>query len=72
MTVKELKEMLNKYPDDMLVANARCSDYQVISEDEWSVEKCVDNGGNWLMRSHETMSKENQLKEKEYLCLEGN
>lgn len=30
MTVKELKIMLDKYPDDMEVLNSRCSDYDTI------------------------------------------
>ena len=70
MTVKELKEMLNKYPDDMEVVNGRCSDYQVISLYEWSTVKAVPyEGGTWLMRSHPTMSEEHKKNEKEYLYL---
>ena len=73
MKVGDLKKMLEKYPDDMEILNGRCSDYQMISEDEWSVVKGVPNeSGVWVMRSHSTMSEENKEKEKEYLYLEGN
>ena len=71
MNVGNLKEMLCKYPDDMDVLNQRCSDYDIINEEEWSVVKGVDKNG-WVMRSHETMSEENKKNEKEYLLLEGN
>lgn len=71
MNVGELKKMLEKYPDDMEVLNGRYSDYEIISEDEWSVVKGVDKDG-WVMRSHPTMTEENKALEKEYLYLEGN
>lgn len=71
MNVKDLKRMLEKYPDDMEILNGRYSDYEIISEDEWSVVKGVDKDG-WVMRSHPTMSEENKVNEKEYLYLEGN
>ena len=72
MTVKELKTMLGKYPDDMEVMHDKYSDYEIIVEDDFSVTKAVDNGNFWLMRSHPTMSEDNKLKEKEYLHLKGN
>lgn len=71
MTVKELKELLNNYSDDLQILNQRRSDYQIISKDEWSIVKGVDKNG-WVMRSHPTMSEENKAKEKEYLSLDGN
>jgi len=71
MTVLELKKMLEKYPDDMEVVNGRCSDYQIIKEDEWSVVKGVTEDG-WVMRSHPTMSNERQVNEQEFLYLYGN
>ena len=71
MNVGELNKMLEKYPDDMEVLNGRYSDYEIISEDEWSVVKGVDKDG-WVMRSHPTMTEENKALEKEYLYLEGN
>ena len=72
MTVKELKTMLEKYPDDMEVIHSIYSDYELISDEDFSVVKAVNNGNFWLMRSHPTMSLENKLKEKEYLHLKGN
>jgi hypothetical protein len=71
MNVKDLKRMLEKYPDDMEILNGRYSDYEIISEEEWSVVKGVDKDG-WVMRSHPTMTEENKANEKEYLYLEGN
>ena len=71
MKVVELKKMLEQYPDDMEIVNARYSDYQIISKDDWYVIKGVDKNG-WVMRSHPTMNKENKEAEKEYLFLEGN
>ena len=37
MKVKELKEMLQQYPEDMEILNGRCSDYEIIEVNEWSV-----------------------------------
>lgn len=71
MTVGELKVMLEKYPDDMEVANERYSDYQVITEDEWSVVEAVPKR-DWVMRSHPTMSDENKATAKMFLLLVGN
>ncbi len=71
MTVGDLKRMLERYPDDMEIINGRYSDYELISESEWSVVMGVPHGG-WVMRSHPTMSEENKQKEKAYLYLEGN
>ena len=71
MNVAQLKLMLNKYPDAMEIINERCSDYDLVKEDEWSVVKGVDKDG-YIMRSHETMSDENKKNMKEYLLLKGN
>lgn len=68
MNVKKLKELLNKYPDDMeLVVNVH-SDYQFLDDDCLTVTHLVDQGF-YLMRSHPTMSDENKAKEKQYLYL---
>ena len=71
MNVKELKAMLEQHPDDMEIVNGRCSDYEIISIDDWSLIRGVDKNG-WVMRSHPTMSDENKLNEKTYLYLVGN
>ena len=71
MNVYDLKKMLEKYPDDMEILNDRCSDYDLVSENEWSVIKAVKKNG-YIMRSHPTMSEENRRNEKEYLHLMGN
>lgn len=56
----------------MELVNGRCSDYELIREEEWSVISGVDTGSGWIMRSHPTMSEENKAREKDYLYLEGN
>ena len=71
MNVGELKNMLKKYPDDMEILNTRCSDYDLITLEQWSVVKAVPKYF-YHMRSHPTMSEENQSKEKEFLHLLGN
>lgn len=71
MNVGELKIMLEKYPDDMEVLNGRYSDYDIVDEDEWSVVKAVPKG-DYVMRSHKTMSEVNKAEEKDYLYLKGN
>ena len=71
MNIGELKKMIDKYPDDMKIVNGRCSDYGLVSVDEWEIIKGVENEG-WVMRSHPTMSEENKKKEKEFLFLSGN
>lgn len=71
MNIGELKKMLEKYPDDMEILNGRCSDYELISEGEWSIVHGVNKNG-WIMRSHPTMSAENKKNEKLYLYLAGN
>lgn len=71
MNVGQLRKMLKQYPDDMEILNTRCSDYDIVTEDEWSVVKGVFQG-EWVMRSHPTMSEENKQKEKSYLHLQGN
>lgn len=71
MNVGDLKKMLEKYPDDLEIMNERYSDYEIISEDEWSLVKGVPDQ-RWVMRSHPTMSEENKKKEREFLCLKGN
>lgn len=71
MNVGQLKKMLEQYPDDMEIVNGRYNDYEIVSEDDWSVIKGVDKNG-WVMRSHPTMSDENKRNEKSYLYLFGN
>jgi len=71
MTVKEVKKLLEQFPEDMEIVNERCSDYQIISENEWCIVKGVAKDG-WIMRSHPTMSQKNKQKEKDYLSLAGN
>jgi hypothetical protein len=70
MTVKELKEMLNDYPDDMDVLNTRCSDYELVDIKDWSVVEALPKEF-WYMRAHPTMKPEYQYEKKKCLLLEG-
>lgn len=73
MTVKDLKAILEKHPDDMEIVGVMYSDYHPFEKDEISVVTAViDINGEWIMRSHPTMSAENKSREKEYLLFEGN
>ena len=65
MKVKELIELLSTFSEDLEVLDNRYSDYQIM---EWQAEviKAVPKG-QWVMRSHPTMSPENKSKEQTYL-----
>jgi hypothetical protein len=71
MNVGELKKMLEQYPDDMEILNDRCSDYDLVKLEDWSVVEAVPQGF-YVMRAHPTMSDENKAKAKKYLHLVGN
>lgn len=71
MNVKQLREMLAQYPDDMEILNERFSDYDVVKLEDWAVIDGVPNG-QWVMRAHATMSDENKAKVRKYLHLAGN
>ena len=72
MTVRELKKILEQYPDDMQVLTERYSDYVVIEPSEFSIIGGVPDASGWVMRSHPTMSDDHKRREKKYLLLEGN
>jgi len=73
MNIKELIEILSKYPSDMEIIMERMSDYDDLAECEIKVVKAVRNRSvGYLMKSHETMSLESKKAEKEYLLIEGN
>ena len=71
MNVKELKELLSRYPDDMEVIYCLFSDYEMLAADDIGEVKAVFKEG-YVMRSHRTMSQENKDSEKTYLCFPGN
>lgn len=68
MNVKQLKELLSKYPEDMTVLHSQHSDYVEVDDDFICIKNAV-NMSSWFMRSHPTMSDENVKKEKQYLIL---
>ena len=71
MNVKQLIELLSKYPDDLEVLTCMYSDYHPLEEYSIYLVNAVDQGG-YVMRSHDTMSEDNKKREKQYLYFEGN
>lgn len=68
MNVKELKEHLEQYPDEMEVITRIYSDYQILGTEGLDIIKAV-NKGYYVMCSHDTMSEDNKLKEEQYLVI---
>ena len=66
MRVGELRQLLDKYHEDLEIIKDEHSDYAHVND--VAVIKAVDQGG-YLMRSHPTMSKDNFSREKEYLYI---
>lgn len=64
MNVKQLKEALDEYDDEMEVIIDMHSDYKLI--DGFNEIKGVNQGG-YIMTSHRTMALENKKREKTYL-----
>ena len=71
MNVKQLKEHIEQYPDDMKVLFCQYSDYVTLNAEDIFTQKGVDKG-SYVMRHHETMSEDNHAKCTEYLVFPGN
>lgn len=71
MNVQELEKLLSQYPSDMEIITTCCSDYDLVTEDDFTTVKAV-NKGFYIMREHHSMSEENKSKEKTYLHISGN
>lgn len=71
MNVGELRKLLESYPAELEVICERYSDYQQVTEDDLGLVVAVPKSG-WLMRDHPTMSEENKLAKRNYLCIAGN
>lgn len=71
MNVRELKQALEQYPDDMEVLYCLHSDFERMEADDISTVEAVDQNGYW-MRTHRTMSADNQARKKTYLLFPGN
>jgi hypothetical protein len=69
MIVKELREALKNFPEDLAVIVKVCSDYGEVDTIDFEIVKAVDKG-YYIMRSHPTMALEWQEKEKEYLLIQ--
>lgn len=72
MNVADLKNILEKYPEDMEILYRCCSDYERMEADDIKTVSAVEKTNGYWMRSHETMSAENKGKEKSYLLFPGN
>ena len=62
MNVKELKNFLEGFPDEMEIITRMYSDYQNLEKEAFSVVSAVDKIG-YIMRSQPTMSDENKSKD---------
>jgi len=71
MNVKELRELLSQHPDELEILFECFSDYTRLDAEDIEIGQAVDKG-DWLMRSHPTMSQENKDKENTYLLFPGN
>lgn len=72
MNVGELKEFLNKFPDDMDILYCLYSDYDTLRPEDISTVNAVMREDGWAMRSHPTMSAENKANQRAYLLFPGN
>ena len=71
MNVGELIEFLGEFPKDMEIITTCCSDYDLVTKEDFGVVKAVCQD-YYYMRSHPTMSAENKSKEMSYLHISGN
>ena len=71
LTVKGLKEILDQYPDDMLILYHLYSDYSAMIGDDIELKSAVPKDF-YYMRSHETMSEENKNNQESFLVFPGN
>jgi hypothetical protein len=71
MNVKELRELLATFPQDLEVLYECYSDYDRLEGHEIKVGKAVDQGG-YQMRPHYSMSAENKAKLQDFLIFPGN
>lgn len=77
MTIKELKEYLNKFPDNMEIIEKRYSDYDSMELNSWSTVWAVskvkreNQYGNkeWITKYHDSIPKENAT---QYILYLGN
>lgn len=87
MTVRELIELLQTYPQDLLVITQRYSDYKKITTDDISIKtvEAINTGNEWLMRfwqlnHYQPFKDDKELREfvkdesrkMKYLLIEGN
>jgi len=70
MKVREFKELLNHYPDDMTVIIYDMSDFKDIDPERCRIIQAVDQK-SWYMHPHPTMSERNKRNETKYLLIDG-
>ena len=74
MTVKELRDYLGQFPDDMQVLETRCSDLGPMDLNDWGTIQGIEQVSGklgWVQRVHQ-LTDENRAKVKTYLHFEGN
>ena len=74
MTVKELREYLAQFPDDMEVLETRCSDLGPMDLDSWNTTEGIQQVSGkygWVQRVNQ-LTDENRAKVKLYLHFAGN
>lgn len=72
VTVQALIKYLQTLPPKMKVLFEQYSDYSPLTLDQIKMEQAVDQGNDWVMRAHPTMSDENKSKTKTYVVFPGN
>lgn len=74
MTVKDLREFLANFPDDVEVLQTRCSDLGPMSLDEWGPIQGIQQVSGrygWVQRA-DMMTDENRARVRTYLHFAGN
>lgn len=72
VTVQALIKYLQTLPPKMKVLFEQYSDYSPLTLDQIKTDEAVDQGNDWLMRAHPTMSDENKKNTKTFVIFPGN
>lgn len=72
MTVKDLKEFLSKYPDDMEITETRYSDMKWMSLDSWRTLYLRNYGNNEKILAKKNLLDYDPSKIKTYIHYAGN
>ena len=67
INVKELIEILKQYPEDLEIIQDKFSDYCFLEKEDFEIIRGVNKSGQYIMRYHITMSRENKEEEKQMI-----